>query len=796
MVYRIPVFMILWALFIGCGGQHVWASSGLDASFGLNGRVAVELGERSNGHAVLVQPDGKILIAGSTLQDNVLNSFLLRFNSDGTLDPGFNSDGTAITPLPTGDNETTVLGLLSDGRIVAAGYAGNGQDRDLAVICYHPDGRLDRTFGDEGMVLTSIGNGNEEITAMTISPSDMITVAGSTEGTSGRILMVARYTGHGQPDDEFGEQGVSLIGVGEDATAEGILERNDGSFVLAGSYTEEKNSSAMMLVGLNADGTIDMGFGEQGVAISAGGFAASEGYGIATDEDNRLYVAGAVGLPGKRDAALFRFAARGMVDSSFGEQGVLVTPVSREDDVLYSVDVSAGWVAVSGFTTDAGTRQFLLLSCPVDEDTVDSPASSQVAEFDRDSAAFEAAPARQDRLSDTVKVNIGGLQVWNNSIRIEELQTSDSLHVTPTSAAADAASYAQAQTAADGVPVAAGRGSNAAQLQILTTAFSEGASVSYALASDRQGNRIAVGSAEGDGTGSMVVARFMGEDVSDRIMDRPGHRSSHIATTQVAVVTKNSVNVSVEIADAFGQDVVRRGVVFSIHPGPQYTGNDLTIRETPVIRRGMDALASFFLPEAVAAASHPSVSERDDRQGTSSDRLLKEGEVVASGVGTGAFSAVVDRLLPGTRYYMRAYASTAQGDVYYGNQINVRTADACFIATASFGTFLHPSVGILRDFRDTVLLRNQYGKWLVDLYYKISPPLADMIAGSATLRAIGRVLLLPWIGFSWLALQLGLGITIMGGLAGMVVLVRIIDRWLRLRHESDMSGFGRLPESL
>ena len=95
-------------------------------------------------------------------------------------------------------------------------------------------------------MLTSIGNGNEEITAVVISPSDRITVVGSTEGTAGRVLVTARYFANGEPDDAFGEQGISLIAVGADASAEGILEREDGTLVLSGSFEEQKKSSAML----------------------------------------------------------------------------------------------------------------------------------------------------------------------------------------------------------------------------------------------------------------------------------------------------------------------------------------------------------------------------------------------------------------------------------------------------------------------------------------------------------------------------------------------------------------------
>lgn len=787
MVCRILVFLILWTAIAGGGGQGAWAFPRLDASFGLNGRVAVELGGRSSGHAVLVQPDGKILVAGSSSQNNALNFSLLRFNADGSLDPGFNGDGTAISSLSPGDDEALTLGLLSDGRIVAAGYAHNGRDRDLAMICFRPDGKLDRTFGDEGVVLTSIGNGNEEITALAIGPSGMITVAGSTEGTAGRILVVARFTPRGVPDDGFGEQGVSLVAVGEDASVEGILERPDGSFVLSGSYTEKKSDSAM-LVGLRSDGSVDPAFGEHGVAIPASGFAASEGYGIAADSDGRLYVAGSVGPAGRRDAALFRFTAHGEADASFGEHGVTVTSVSREDDVLYSVDVGADDLAASGFTTDAGTRQFLLLTYPANHDAAAS--KGQAAESGQDPLSVGTAPVQEMLLGGSTKVQLRRLQLWGNGIRIQELQTADSLAADiPSPASADAAASAtdrgatgdngrlaslfstDAQAAADAK----------AQPQILATSFSEGESVSYALASDRQGNRVVVGTADGSDASSMVAARFMAEEMIDRILDRPGHRSSHIATAAPAAVTRDSVTVDCEIAAAFGQDIVRRGAVFGIHPGPLYTGQGLALEEPPFFRRGADALAAFLLPEAVAATSTPPGSSQDSRQNNRQQalagRLLATGEVVAGGSGPGGFRAVINHLLPGTLYYIRAYALTATGDVYYGNQVNVRTADACFIATASFGSFLNPSVDTLRDFRDTFLLSNRCGRWLVELYYRVSPPLAETVAASAPLRFAGRVLLLPWIGFSWLALHLGLGAT----LAGTAMLGGLAARWLRSR---------------
>jgi len=67
----------------------------------------------------------------------------------------------------------------------------------------------------------------------------------------------------------------------------------------------------------------------------------------------------------------------------------------------------------------------------------------------------------------------------------------------------------------------------------------------------------------------------------------------------------------------------------------------------------------------------------------------------------------------------------------------------CFIATAAYGSYLHPKVALLRAFRDDYLLTNRPGRLFVALYYRVSPPIADLIARSELLRGVTRTLLAP-----------------------------------------------------
>lgn len=304
--------------------------------------------------------------------------------------------------------------------------------------------------------------------------------------------------------------------------------------------------------------------------------------------------------------------------------------------------------------------------------------------------------------------------------------------------------------------------------RVVTTGFSEGESVGYALTTDARGNVIVVGTAEGGGASSIVAARFAADDPVDRIVDQPGHRSSHITTTLSADVARTTLTTGGEIGEAFGKTVVRRGVVFSVKEGPLYR-NPVSAATDSGLRR----LAAFWVADAVAADGSSTAASTP-----TGERVVEEG-VTDDGPGSGVFTTLLEHLQPGAVYYIRAYALTADNAVYYGNQISVRTADACFIATASFGSLLHPCVEILRDFRDQYLVGRVGGQQLVEWYYTLSPPVADVVAGNAALRLLVRLLLLPVIGFSWLAVQGGMGAALATLVATAALIVRCRRRGMR-----------------
>lgn len=67
-------------------------------------------------------------------------------------------------------------------------------------------------------------------------------------------------------------------------------------------------------------------------------------------------------------------------------------------------------------------------------------------------------------------------------------------------------------------------------------------------------------------------------------------------------------------------------------------------------------------------------------------------------------------------------------------QLDPYSPEGCFIATAAYGTETHPRIDVLRDFRDDVLKEFYLGRLFVKTYYRLSPPVADYIAGSSSRR--------------------------------------------------------------
>ncbi|HEB68338.1 MAG TPA: hypothetical protein ENI88_01825, partial [Desulfobulbus sp.] len=460
----IYLFGIAWLIFVSGG---MVSAGELDRDFGVDGRVSIEIGTHGDRtQAVAIQSDGKILLGGSSTDGDSLAISLIRLLADGSPDPSFNGDGTVQLDIDSGDEEILALGLMPDGHILAGGYLNSGADRDFVLLRFNADGFLDTSFGNQGKVVTAVGNSDDEITALVVENNGDVLVAGSAAGTNGRVIVLARYLANGRLDPGFADHGLSLIGIGRDVVAQGMVVDADGRIVISGSYTDGA-ITRMLLVGFTRDGVVDRAFGDNGVAPAAYTKKNNEGYGLFQAAAGDLFVAGSVGVEGERNAALFHFTAQGIPDLSFGEDGVLISAISAEDDVLYSLVGNATRLNAGGFTTENGSRDFLLLSYERQK-----TAEQQVA----------PAPAAVGAGQKTGALHIGTLQVTDSF-----------------------ASYAFEPVAED---------KKVLEPTVMTTSFGLGDSVSYAIAMQKDGKVVTVGTSGDNGLTSAVVARYK---VSDEV---------------------------------------------------------------------------------------------------------------------------------------------------------------------------------------------------------------------------------------------------------------------------------------
>jgi uncharacterized delta-60 repeat protein len=160
---------------------------------------------------------------------------IVRYGSNGLVDAGFGTSGIAKTLVGTAAGARS-LAVLSDGSILAAGYAGNGSNTDFAVVKYTVDGTLDTTFGTGGKITTVFGNENDNGYAVALQPDGKILVAGETRVTSSDPWKFAlvRYSATGSLDTTFGTGGKITTAIGSMASGQGVGVQSDGKIVVAG----------------------------------------------------------------------------------------------------------------------------------------------------------------------------------------------------------------------------------------------------------------------------------------------------------------------------------------------------------------------------------------------------------------------------------------------------------------------------------------------------------------------------------------------------------------------------------
>lgn len=289
------------------------------------------------GSAILPKPDGRFVLGGrNTTTRRWIHSQRL---SNGTADPSFNSGLVSVTNI--GTTSSTFLNAMQldgSGRVVSFGHLrGAGSLQDFVLTRHQADSGLDTTFGSNGVVITSVG-GDDSAACMVILPDGRILVGGSTRVSTASPTSspaMARFLPNGSLDVSFGTGGI-ISSVGAlNASVNGLALLPDGRFIAAlGSFGSSGQNQRPSLLRFMPSGILDTSFGENGVAagLPADAYHFGSLRDVQIQQDGRIVAVGDLRDPTSmnlhHDVLVLRYEADGFLDPSFGHLGKRLVPMS------------------------------------------------------------------------------------------------------------------------------------------------------------------------------------------------------------------------------------------------------------------------------------------------------------------------------------------------------------------------------------------------------------------------------------------------------------------------------------
>ncbi len=325
------------------------APADLDTNFGTGGKIVATTSPLSSGqiYAVLVQSDGKIILAGYTGSGNNDDFVLTRLNTDGTTDISFGTNGIVITPIVQFQHERIhAITLQSDGKIVVAGSSATPVPASIgqfAVVRYLSNGALDLSFGTSGKAMTDFSSSVSEAVGVVVQSDGKIVVAGTQSGK----FALARFNANGSMDTSFGTGGkaVSQIVTNGEATANILLMQPDGKFIVAGSRLNPMSSAidTAPVARFNTNGSLDVSFDGDGLAFPKLAFIKAG----AIDAAGRLVFGGQFGeqFSSGYDFGLARLNSDGSADTSFNGTGTTKLIINNRS-------TNESWISCLAIQTD------------------------------------------------------------------------------------------------------------------------------------------------------------------------------------------------------------------------------------------------------------------------------------------------------------------------------------------------------------------------------------------------------------------------------------------------------------
>jgi uncharacterized delta-60 repeat protein len=323
----------------------------LDSTFGSSGKVMTDFGGTSDiGYGVALQPDGRIVVVGQGSAGANLDFAIARYNTNGNPDLSFSGDGKLLTNMAGGNETAHAVAIQPDGKILVAGGGEVGGGADFMLARYNSDGSPDVGFSGDGVAFADFGGGGDFGYGVALQPDGKIIVAGRGGQTSNYDFALVRFNANGTPDASFGTSGKVLTDFGSGLDrANAVALQPDGKIVVVGESLSIGSDFDVAVARYNANGSLDSTFSSDGKVTIDFSHGTDYGEAVSIQPDGKIIVAGSASNGANMDAALLRFNSDGTLDTSFSADGKLLIDVASADNWAYGVALqSNGRILVAG----------------------------------------------------------------------------------------------------------------------------------------------------------------------------------------------------------------------------------------------------------------------------------------------------------------------------------------------------------------------------------------------------------------------------------------------------------------
>jgi uncharacterized delta-60 repeat protein len=338
-------FLILVMLGVQCV-SYTSVQEWYDTTFGSDhtGIVTTTVGINTAIHDILLQADEKIVAAGQVGS----SMLLLRYTTDGILDISFNGTGFVAESLGSRAYATSLA--LQTTNIIVAGSARIGGTNPVTLARYTDAGILDATFGVDGIVTQTVGTNGDVAHSVVVDSTSNIIVGGTAVSNGKAEGFLARFDENGTLDILFGNDGIARISSGHHTLINRIMLDANEHIVGVGNTTVPGGSD-FLLFRCTPDGALDPNFGVDGiVTVHIGDF--NECMALVLDAMGNSIIAGhaRTNASSQRNLVVARYDSNGVIDTNFGNDGLVTIPVER--GTLHDVALDAGGKIVVTGTVD------------------------------------------------------------------------------------------------------------------------------------------------------------------------------------------------------------------------------------------------------------------------------------------------------------------------------------------------------------------------------------------------------------------------------------------------------------